>query len=103
PVNRWRRYAVDSLGRWHQSMLERPPAASATVTIASRRARACQAGPPHCQGALVNPRTLTGLILALLSAAAFGTSGARAKGLLVAGWSPAAAVTWRVVVGAIGL
>lgn len=51
----------------------------------------------------MNPRTLTGLILALLSAAAFGTSGALAKGLLVAGWSPAAAVTWRVVVGAIGL
>ena len=51
----------------------------------------------------MNRKTLTGLILALLSAAAFGTSGALAKGLLTAGWSPAAAVTWRVVVGAVGL
>lgn len=44
-----------------------------------------------------------GLLSALLSAAAFGTSGSFAKGLLVAGWSPAAAVTWRVAVGALAL
>jgi len=36
-----------------------------------------------------------GLTVALLSALAFGTSGAFARGLLDAGWSPAAAVTWR--------
>lgn len=42
-----------------------------------------------------------GLLLALMSAAAFGSSGAFAKGLLVAGWTPAAAVTWRVALGAI--
>lgn len=53
--------------------------------------------------AIVNPRLLTGLLLALASTAAFGTSGALAKGLLVAGWTPAAAVTWRVAVGALGL
>src|SRR5690606_23667615 len=37
------------------------------------------------------------------SASAFGTSGALAKGLLTAGWTPAAAVTWRVAVGALAL
>ena len=36
----------------------------------------------------------------LFSAAAFGTSGALAKGLLASGWTPAAAVTWRVAIGA---
>jgi drug/metabolite transporter (DMT)-like permease len=51
----------------------------------------------------VNQKLLTGLLLALVSSAAFGTSGALAKGLLAAGWSPAAAVTWRVVIGAIAL
>lgn len=44
-----------------------------------------------------------GLLLALLSASAFGTSGALAKGLLAAGWTPAGAVTWRVGVGAVAL
>lgn len=42
-----------------------------------------------------------GLLLALASSAAFGTSGSFAKGLLAVGWTPAAAVTWRVGVGAI--
>lgn len=51
----------------------------------------------------MNPKLLTGLVLAILSAAAFGTSGALAKGLLEAGWSPAAAVTWRVCIGAVAL
>ncbi|MBX3143302.1 MAG: EamA family transporter [Trueperaceae bacterium] len=51
----------------------------------------------------MNPRLLMGLALALVSTAAFGTSGPFAKGLLVAGWTPAAAVTWRVVVGALTL
>ncbi len=48
-------------------------------------------------------RTTAGLGLALVSAATFGTSGSLAKGLLEAGWSPAAAVTWRVTVGALVL
>lgn len=46
-------------------------------------------------------RTTIGLSLALLSAAAFSTSGAFAKGLLESGWTPAAAVTWRVSVAAL--
>ncbi len=48
-------------------------------------------------------RLLTGLLIALVSACAFGTSGALAKGLLAAGWSPGAAVTWRVGLGALAL
>ncbi len=51
----------------------------------------------------VNRNLLLGLVLAVLSSAAFGTSGALAKGLLASGWTPAAAVTWRVIVGALTL
>ncbi|SDN82251.1 Threonine/homoserine efflux transporter RhtA [Klenkia soli] len=43
---------------------------------------------------------LTGLLLALASAAAFGTSGVFASSLLASGWSAAAAVTVRVGVAA---
>ncbi|MCK0112886.1 DMT family transporter [Ornithinimicrobium sp. F0845] len=48
-------------------------------------------------------RTLVGLALAVLSAMTFGTSGSVAKGLLDTGWSPGAAVTWRVGVAALVL
>lgn len=48
-------------------------------------------------------RTVAGLALAILSAATFGTSGSLAKGLLDTGWSPLAAVTWRVGVAALVL
>jgi drug/metabolite transporter (DMT)-like permease len=41
-------------------------------------------------------RGSSGLAMGLLSAAAFGTSGALAKSLLEAGWSPGAAVTARI-------
>jgi drug/metabolite transporter (DMT)-like permease len=44
-----------------------------------------------------------GLGLALLSAAAFSTSGALARSLIDAGWSPAAAVTARISVAALVL
>lgn len=44
--------------------------------------------------------TLSGLLLAVLSAAAFGTSGSFAGSLLAAGWSPGAAVTVRIAVAA---
>ncbi|HEY2306386.1 MAG TPA: EamA family transporter [Streptosporangiaceae bacterium] len=43
----------------------------------------------------------TGLGLALLSAAAFGTSGTFASALISAGWSPGAAVLARIVVAAL--
>jgi drug/metabolite transporter (DMT)-like permease len=51
----------------------------------------------------VRERGRTGLGLALLSAAAFGTSGAFAASLLAAGWTPGAAVTIRVVIAALVL
>lgn len=51
----------------------------------------------------IKPYPWTGILFAVLSAALFGTSGVLAKGLLSAGWSPAAAVTWRIVIGAIVL
>lgn len=41
-----------------------------------------------------------GLLLALVSATAFGTSGALARGLIESGWSPGAAVTLRILVAA---
>lgn len=44
-----------------------------------------------------------GLGLAIFSAATFGTSGALAKSLIDAGWSPAAAVTARVSIAALVL
>lgn len=45
----------------------------------------------------------SGLLLALTSAAAFGTSGAFARGLIQAGWTPAAAVTARIGIAALVL
>lgn len=46
-------------------------------------------------------KLLIGLLLAIVSAAMFGTSGAVAKSLLVEGWTPGAAVTVRVSLGAL--
>ncbi len=45
----------------------------------------------------------SGLVLALISAVTFGTSGTLAKGLLSAGWTPAGAVTVRVWIAALVL
>ncbi len=47
--------------------------------------------------------TLGGLLLALVSAATFGTSGSFAGALLDAGWSPGAAVTTRIGLAAVFL
>ncbi|MFC7491293.1 MULTISPECIES: EamA family transporter [unclassified Knoellia] len=46
---------------------------------------------------------LLGLVLVVVSSAAFGSSGAFAKSLLGAGWTPAGVVTWRVGVAAVVL
>jgi drug/metabolite transporter (DMT)-like permease len=51
----------------------------------------------------VQQRAGAGLALALVSAAAFGTSGSFAASLLDAGWTPGAAVTTRVVLAAVVL
>ncbi|MCH8611597.1 EamA family transporter [Arsenicicoccus dermatophilus] len=45
----------------------------------------------------------TGLVLALISAAAFATSGSFAKALLGSGWTPGAAVTARIAGAALAL
>jgi drug/metabolite transporter (DMT)-like permease len=45
----------------------------------------------------------TGLTLAVLSGATFGTSGSFASSLLSAGWSPGAAVTARIIIAALVL
>lgn len=50
-----------------------------------------------------NRNFTVGLLFGLVTAAAFGASGPLAKGLLSAGWSPTAAVTWRVAIGALAL
>jgi drug/metabolite transporter (DMT)-like permease len=52
---------------------------------------------------LKRPSTTVGLVIALLAAASFGTSGAFLKPLLESGWSPAAAVTFRAMIGALVL
>lgn len=48
-------------------------------------------------------RSSTGLVLAVASAATFGTSGTFAASLLGAGWSPGAAVTVRITLAALVL
>jgi drug/metabolite transporter (DMT)-like permease len=50
-----------------------------------------------------HPGFVSGLWLALASAAAFGSSGPFAKSLLESGWSPAAAVTARISIAALVL
>jgi drug/metabolite transporter (DMT)-like permease len=49
------------------------------------------------------PVRATGIMLAVLSAATFGTSGALATSLIDVGWTPAAAVTARIALGALVL
>ena len=51
-----------------------------------------RAAPPSRMGA--------GLLFAIVSAMSFGMSGTIARGLLDTGWTPAAAVTARIVVAA---
>lgn len=48
-------------------------------------------------------RLAVGLLVALASALTFGSSGAVGKSILQAGWSPAAAVTVRILIGALAL
>src|SRR5512140_2635508 len=61
---------------------------------------------PQCpltqEGRMLNqPVTRAGFVLALLSAATFGTSGTFAAALIEAGWSPSAAVTIRISIAAL--
>ena len=50
---------------------------------------------------VIPPRAASGLGFALVSAVTFGLSGALARGLLDAGWSPGAVVTVRIVLAAL--
>ncbi|MFQ1003086.1 EamA family transporter [Modestobacter sp. SSW1-42] len=60
--------------------------------------------PDEEVAAVLDRRTaLVGLLLAVLSAASFGTAGVFASGLLGAGWSAGAAVTVRMAVAALAL
>src|SRR6478752_10629777 len=63
----------------------------------------CPMTRDHTHTPTMPRRSRIGLLLALLTAAAFGTSGAFARSLIDAGWSPAAAVTARVCVAALVL
>ena len=58
---------------------------------------------PAAPPTVASRSALTGMGLAVLSAATFGTSGAVAKSLLSAGWSPGAVVTVRIGVAAVVL
>lgn len=49
------------------------------------------------------PRAAAGLLFALVSATSFGLSGSLGKGLIDAGWSPASAVTVRILVAVLVL
>src|SRR6478609_8482433 len=63
------------------------------------------AGPGRAAAPLSPPvrHPLVGLGVALASAAAFATSGAFGKSLLVGGWSPGAVVTMRITLAAVVL
>lgn len=54
-------------------------------------------------GPVAGRHRFAGLLFAIASAAAFGMSGPFAKSLLHAGWTPAAAVTGRIVIAALVL
>jgi len=52
---------------------------------------------------MTRSQTSAGLVVAVVAAATFGSSGALVKPLLEAGWSPAAAVTVRALIGGVAL
>lgn len=54
----------------------------------------------HDTRSIAHARQGRGLVLALISALSFGLAGPLAKGLIVSGWTPAAAVTFRSLVAA---
>ena len=68
---------------------------SASNPSASNAVAPAGALPPTTRDGAATAAT-SGLLVALLSAAGFGTSGAFAKSLIEAGWSPGAAVTVRI-------
>lgn len=73
------------------------------MTSVARDSRARASTPAGAAGAAAHPGLGRGLLLALVSALAFGTAGAVARGLLDSGWSPGATVLVRVTVGALAV
>jgi drug/metabolite transporter (DMT)-like permease len=71
--------------------------------VATAGSRDNQAGRASQAGRSARTGSGTGLALGVVSAVAFGTSGAFAASLISAGWSPAAAVIARVAVAALVL
>lgn len=76
------------------------------MTTSSARSREADRGHHQAQARTPALRTgarrlIIGLIVAVVSAAMFGTSGAVAKSLLTTGWTAGAAVTFRVSIGAL--
>ena len=79
--------------------LDDQPGSGGTLDTVTREA----AGAPGAQASSVRSSRSTGLLIGLLSAAAFGTSGTFGTSLIGAGWSPAGAVLARVSIAALVL
>ena len=83
-------------------------ARTASARTASARAGSVRAGDDGivpATGAATRPRTGqgAGIVVGIVSAACFGTSGTFGSALISAGWSPAGAVLARVTVAALAL
>ncbi|MFP5348167.1 MAG: EamA family transporter [Actinomycetes bacterium] len=78
---------------------------SAFTDVRQSHVRRIERGHPHgaAGGRGGRSHLATGLWLALVSAAAFGSSGSLGKSLLDTGWSPGAAVTLRIAGAALAL
>ena len=79
--------------------LDDQPGSGGTLDTVTREA----AGAPGAQASPARGSRGTGLVIGLLSAAAFGTSGTFGTSLIGAGWSPAGAVLARVSIAALVL
>ena len=82
--------------------LDDQPGSGGTLDTVTRDATGTS-GTPDAQAPASNVGRSTGLVIGLLSAAAFGTSGTFGTSLIGAGWSPAGAVLARVSIAALVL
>jgi len=82
--------------------LDDQPGSGGTLDTVTREATGTS-GTPGAQAPASNVGRSTGLVIGLLSAAAFGTSGTFGTSLIGAGWSPAGAVLARVSIAALVL
>ena len=82
--------------------LDDQPGSGGTLDTVTRDATGTS-GTPGAQAPASNVGRSAGLVIGLLSAAAFGTSGTFGTSLIGAGWSPAGAVLARVSIAALVL